>query len=192
MDSKKCTKCAILKNLAGFSTDKRRKDGKQSQCKSCNNAANLRRYANNPDVRLAKKLYDVEYVNKNRVRKYKNNYAWNEANKDVVRERSRLWKSRNKHKVASQTRKRQAAKAQRTPPWLNSEHLKQIEHLYWLASDLRCVSGQTYHVDHIIPLQGRDICGLHVPWNLQILPSDINERKFNNYEQSDASTLSIP
>jgi hypothetical protein len=192
MGSKKCTKCATLKNLSEFSPDKRRRDGRQSHCKSCVNAANLKRYANNPDVRLAKKLYDVEYVNKNRPRKNHNTNVWNEANRGAVRQRSKRWKSENRHKVNSYSRKRQAAKLKRTPTWLTKEHLKEIEHLYWLASDLRCISGQAYHVDHIIPLQGTDNCGLHVPWNLQVLPSDINERKLNNYEQSDASTLSIP
>ena len=189
---KQCTKCAEVKGLSEFSPDRRKKDGRQARCKACNNLAKIVRYAKSPEVRLAKKLYDVRYVNKNRARKNQSVNAWNAANRDRARAKSNKWKSENRHKVASYTRKRQAAKLKRTPAWLTPDQLGQIEQLYWLAADLKCVSGQVYHVDHIIPLQGKDICGLHVPWNLQVLPSDVNERKLNHYEQSHASTLSLP
>ena len=63
-------------------------------------------------------------------------------------------------------------------------NIDNIESYYWLAQDLFKVSGQTYHVDQIVPLQGRHVCGLHVPWNLQVLPSDINISKSNGYETS--------
>jgi hypothetical protein len=54
--------------------------------------------------------------------------------------------------------------------------------MYWLAADLKAISGQKYHVDHIVPLQGKNISGLHVPWNLQILPADMNCKKSNTFE----------
>jgi len=66
-----------------------------------------------------------------------------------------------------------------TPPWLSEEHKKEIENIYWLRDDLTRISGEKYHVDHIVPLRGKNVCGLHVPWNLQILPSDINMSKGN-------------
>ena len=53
--------------------------------------------------------------------------------------------------------------------------------MYWLASDLFKVTGEEYHVDHIVPLVGVDVCGLHVPWNLQVLPSDLNLKKGNKH-----------
>jgi hypothetical protein len=192
MDIKRCTKCAVGKTYKEFSPDRRRKDGLQSWCKACSNAANLKRYRDNPKVRADKKVYDVEYVNKNRDRKNLNNSIWSGNNRSAVREMGRRWKKSNRHKVASYVRKRQAAKLQRTPSWLNENQLREIESYYWLAADLRAVSGQTYHVDHIIPLQGKGICGLHVPWNLQVLPSDINERKLNKYGRYSASALPIP
>jgi hypothetical protein len=55
-----------------------------------------------------------------------------------------------------------------------------VADLYWLAKDLEKVSGEEYHVDHIIPLAGKDVCGLHVPWNLQVLPADVNMSKNNS------------
>lgn len=180
--ARECTKCKTLKEDCDFSPDRRRKSGLQARCKQCSSFANKLRYEENPEVRLAKKLYDAEYVKANREKKYKNNDRWNEKNKDRIKERNKAWKKANRHKVTSHTRKRQAAKLNRTPPWLTEDQLKEIENFYWMARDLKAVSGQTYHVDHIVPLQGKNISGLHVPWNLQVLPSDINERKSNKHE----------
>lgn len=179
---KTCTKCGELKTFNSFSPDRRRKSGLQSACKSCSNAANIKRYRENPEVRLRKKIYDVEYVNKNRERKYKNNDRWNQDNIDKVREAQRKRKKLHRHKIAADARKRQAAKKKRTPPWLTPAQVKEMEDFYWLTRDLKSVTGETYHVDHIVPLQGKTVCGLHVPWNLQVLPSDVNERKGNRLE----------
>jgi hypothetical protein len=65
---------------------------------------------------------------------------------------------------------------------LSKLYKEEIKNFYWLAKDLEITSGQKYHVDHIIPLQGDNVCGLHVPWNLQVLPADINLSKGNRYD----------
>ena len=91
------------------------------------------------------------------------------------------WKQLNPALVLAQKAKRRATKLNATPSWLTEEHHKQIADMYWLAKDLEAVSGQPYHVDHIIPLQGKGVCGLHVPWNLQVLPADINIGKSNKH-----------
>lgn len=77
---------------------------------------------------------------------------------------------------AARTMKRYAAKLQAIPPWAD---LDAIKALYKLASDLTASTGVPHHVDHIVPLQSKYVCGLHVEANLQVLPSSINQRKSN-------------
>jgi len=88
----------------------------------------------------------------------------------------------NKYKFLAYNSKRRKVIEKSTPDWLSQRHKDQIADQYWLAQDLAAVSGETYHVDHIVPLQGKDICGLHVPWNLQVLPADLNLQKGNRHE----------
>lgn len=72
---------------------------------------------------------------------------------------------------------------QATPKWLTEEHKQQIADTYEHMRDCRTVTGEDYHVDHIIPLRGDNICGLHVPWNLQVLPAYVNISKSNSHEE---------
>lgn len=68
-----------------------------------------------------------------------------------------------------------------TPSWLTAEHKQDIKALYDLRDKLGNLCNSSYHVDHIVPLRGENICGLHVPWNLQILESSLNLAKRNTY-----------
>ena len=107
---------------------------------------------------------------------------YSKENENKRRSATSIWKKQNKHKVNEQVRRRQAVEISATPKWLSRNHIMQIENLYWLCNDLKSVSGEIYHVDHIVPLRGKNVCGLHVPWNLQVLPADINLSKGSRHE----------
>lgn len=79
-------------------------------------------------------------------------------------------------------RRRKAAKKQRTPPWSDLDAMREI---YAEAHRLTQETGVMHHVDHIVPLQGKTVSGLHVPNNLQILTASENSRKGNRYEDSE-------
>ena len=80
---------------------------------------------------------------------------------------------------AARTRKRQATKLQRTPKWDPDAHLIQAK--YQLANMLTRETGKPYHVDHIIPLQGKKVCGLHVFSNLRVILGEENVKKSNKF-----------
>jgi hypothetical protein len=91
------------------------------------------------------------------------------------------WARRNPSKVMALTRKRQTSKLLRTPKWLGSEEYWIIEQAYELAALRTKMFGFAWHVDHVIPLQGKNVSGLHVPQNIQVIPWIDNIRKRNNY-----------
>ena len=77
--------------------------------------------------------------------------------------------------------KRHAAKMQRTPAWLTVDDYWCIEQAYELAALRTKILGFSWHVDHIVPLQGKYVSGLHVPTNLQVIPWRDNVAKTNRY-----------
>lgn len=86
---------------------------------------------------------------------------------------TRAWQRANPGKVNAQVALRTAKKLSATPTWLTEEDLNMISQMYETCP-------HDHHVDHIIPLQGKTVSGLHVPWNLQHLPAQENLRKHNH------------
>jgi 5-methylcytosine-specific restriction endonuclease McrA len=68
---------------------------------------------------------------------------------------------------------------QATPKWLSAEQKMEIRLKYRLAIELSRATGIRHAVDHEIPLQGEDVCGLHVPWNLRVITQEENLKKSN-------------
>ena len=66
-----------------------------------------------------------------------------------------------------------------TPKWLTDTQKMEIRLKYRLAIELSRATGERHAVDHIIPLHGESVCGLHVPWNLQVLTQKDNLTKYN-------------
>ncbi len=66
-----------------------------------------------------------------------------------------------------------------TPSWLSLEQVNQFGELKRRAARLRA-SGRDVHVDHIVPVVSDYVCGLNVPWNLQIIDAGPNMSKGNS------------
>jgi hypothetical protein len=87
-----------------------------------------------------------------------------------------------KAKAFARSAERRARKLQAMPRWLTEEQKRAIQVIYLYARGASEVFGQELHVDHIIPLAGKDVCGLHVPWNLQVMAGEANRAKSNKME----------
>ena len=77
--------------------------------------------------------------------------------------------------------KRRARKINATPTWANAPSIKSV---YEKAYELTYTTGIRHEVDHIIPLNGKNVCGLHVETNLQILKFFENRKKSNHFKPS--------
>lgn len=78
--------------------------------------------------------------------------------------------------------KRRTMKMKRTPSWLTDLQKEHIRLFYEAAMILSDEIGIKFNVDHIVPLRGKNVSGLHVPWNLQILTASDNFKKGNKYD----------
>lgn len=74
-------------------------------------------------------------------------------------------------------------KGKATPAWLSDAQKKEIESFYAEAQFISEATGVKYHVDHIVPLHGKNVCGLHLPWNLQVITASENRIKSNSLEE---------
>ena len=108
---------------------------------------------------------------------------WYKNNRDAILERIKDYTKNNRAIKNALTAKRRARKLKATPSWLSKQHFEAIKEFYKEAKRLEDLFGELYHVDHIVPLQGAHVCGLHVPWNLQVLTASENMSKSNKLTQ---------
>ena len=129
--------------------------------------------------REAVAAYKVEYRNRHRESISRYSAAWRRENQEWVKR----WNATNRHITNALCAKRRGALLRATPPWITETQLNAMKEFYMLAQELAWLNqdGKPLHVDHIVPLQGKDVCGLHVPWNLQLLPRSGNIRKGNRF-----------
>ena len=158
-----CTKCKEDKPLDAFYNCKEAKVGRRRACKQCEAADNARWRRENKDRAAA------------------NNARWQRENKDKCAANNARWESKNKGVANARFSRRRAAKLQRTPPWADHEAIS--NHYLW-ATCMKEVMGVDVHIDHIIPLQGKLVSGLHTHENLQLLSAEANLSKSNKFEVS--------
>jgi hypothetical protein len=115
----------------------------------------------------------------------KNHKKYRTRNKESLQKRNKLWRQSNLGKLNAITARRRACKLKATPKWANLEIIKEIyidcEHINILN---RLMGGiDVMVVDHIIPLQGNEVCGLHIETNLRIIPAPENNTKHNKLQE---------
>lgn len=187
MLTKVCSDCKVEKTLEFFHKKVGRKFGVDGVCKECKKIKRPSRKGCKQSSEYWQKYYsdnkerlNQRYWTDPKVREYQ--LSRYHSNPGKFLEQGSTYRKNNLEKFAAKEAARRARKLCATPLWLTEQQKDEINRFYWLAQDLRIVSGNSYHVDHIVPLKGRNVCGLHVPWNLQILPSDINTSKNNRFE----------
>ncbi len=137
------------------------------------------------DNRDALSKYNSEYREENKEYLTKVSREYYEINKIKCKSRLNNYRKTNPDKFLALNAKRRACKLNATPVWLTTEDFNEIEELYVCARMFKLYTGEEYHVDHIIPLQGKTVCGLHVPWNLQVIPAKENLCKSNKIEMKE-------
>ena len=99
-----------------------------------------------------------------------------------VEEKRRLqaeYKDRNVDVVRADTSVRKRRHREATLKWLTPAERLQMRELYVQARKLTELTQERYVVDHIVPLRGESVCGLHVPWNLRVITQEENLKKSN-------------
>jgi hypothetical protein len=104
---------------------------------------------------------------------------WQRKNPDKIKAINKTWLENNRDKANARTGRRRACKLQQTPVWSNN---REILKFYKESLRLTKETGIPHHVDHIIPLRGEFVSGLHVPNNLQVIPASDNCKKNNKFE----------
>lgn len=189
---KRCYKCKESKETTYFSNDKSTSDGLQASCKACNKKY---RDANKLRRKEARKVYEAQPVVKEKIRRQQLQYyqdnkdvilqngkRWRNVNSERKVELDKKWRRDNPERVAVYKAKRRAEEIERTPSW--ADEAKIVE-FYKKARQLTIETGIQHHVDHIIPLKGEIVSGLHVENNLQILTRDENLKKSNKVNQGE-------
>ncbi len=170
--------------ICGCTSRTSRKIIRKNGCISCIDRLNrsietTKKYKKENSEKISSGLKAWRNKNKEYVVSYRIKYR--EINTLKLREAKKNYRLNNKEKINALNAKRRASKIKRIPSWFTESDKLQIEALY--SSSIRiskCLEVQ-HHIDHIIPLNGKLVSGLHIPSNLQIIPEFYNLSKHNSF-----------
>lgn len=108
---------------------------------------------------------------------------WAENNRDKTKAAKDKWKHKNRDKHLEQSKLNKIARAKRVPKWVDVEDRWLINEAYNLARQRTKLFGFLWHVDHIVPLRGSNVCGLHIINNLQVITAKENLHKLNKFKE---------
>lgn len=179
MKIKTCTICGIDKSISDYYI---KPNGVfvYHYCKSC--VSKKKHEYRNSDYNRVRSLEDNwRKDNKEKCLSYYKKYR--ESNKEICNYRTRRYYTNNIDEQRNRISNKRAKRLQRMPSWLSSEDISKIKSIYKMAHNLSEKTGILHHVDHIVPLQGKHVSGLHVPWNLQVISAFENLSKGNSFDE---------
>lgn len=193
-----CNICLIEKEITNFSFRKETRKYRPSCNKciynrnkdKCNEKRRKRRLDNIEEVRKKERLkYNQNKDKYNKIRNEKRKLNPEryreldrlryERDKDKRKECVKRTYQKNRRRYITISNLRTKARRGSAPKWLTTEHKQQIIDIYKECSRLTNETKINYNVDHIIPINGETVCGLHVPWNLRIITQEENFKKSN-------------
>lgn len=142
------------------------------------NTEHLRNYRTRNKEQIRTQLSEWRSLNQEHVRNYAAQYYID--NKEVYQTRSKEHRTQNAGIYAAYSAKRYLHQKRALAPWAD---LNAIQKIYEACRQLSIDTGVDHEVDHIVPINGENVCGLHVENNLQILTATENRAKSNNYEE---------
>lgn len=163
-----CTHCGLLKDRSAFDRQSARASGHRPECKVCAAQIKKKWRERNPVEHLRRA---VEWGRKNPEARRAIYRRHHERHREERNRQSREWQKAHLALGAEFAASRRAAEKRATPGWADKKRMRDIY--------AACPPG--YHVDHIVPINGTNVCGLHVPENLQYLPAAENIGKKNRY-----------
>lgn len=195
---KRCGRCGEMKAEAEFGVHRCMKDGLRAVCRACQVIANRESYLRNQVARQKearkrtaewRKLpgnaernrrgaLDWYRQDENGARARQRARDWSAAHRDEKRAADKAWRDANPGACRANVKRYKVSKRASVPVWANSFF---IEQAYDIAVKRTAVTGFDWHVDHVVPLQGRTVCGLHVENNLLVIPATINLTKGNRH-----------
>ena len=168
---KRCGACGAEKDKCNFHVRRASPDGLAYKCKECVNRHSREWRERNPGAHQ-------RWYSENRSSRRQYNKQWREANPEFNRARMSQWMRENMVRVREKNMRRHAQKVSATPAWARMDKIRLV---YEEAERLTKATGVRYEVDHIVPIQGKIVSGLHWEGNLQILTKAENIAKRNRY-----------
>ena len=175
---KLCTKCKTTKPLDSFSKNKASKDGVQRLCKPCHRASVCLSQKRHPE---AKRARQNAWAEKHREKEKERLSLYNKNNPEKRKATQAKYQKNNPAKGAAKAARYRYGKALRTVAWADTNKIN----MYYDATRAFDFFNpfSMHEVDHIIPLHGERVSGLHVHNNLQILTSEENKMKSNTFKE---------
>lgn len=185
MPLKTCNKCQCEKDTSAFYANKRMKDGLNTFCIECHKADNVARKLlrrSDDAFKQEERAYKAKYRQRTTEKRALYMKEWRSKNAEYTYQYAKQYRQDNKAFINFLSQNRKLAMMQRTPLWLGVEEMWMIEEAYQLAALRTKLFGFAWHVDHVIPLRGKTVSGLHTPQNLSVIPGTANMQKTNKFE----------